>query len=345
MPMPTPLLTVPTLARPRRHALAMAITLTITSAVLALNATSSFAQSTYPTKSVRLIVGFPAGTGPDIVARLLGQKLSEAWGTGVIVDNKPGAGGLIAATEAARAAPDGYTLMLGETGQLAIAPNSYNKLPYDVQRDFAPVSQVVSADFALLVNPLKVPSKTVKEFVEWSHQQKGGLFMATFGAGTPGHFGVYMLDDALKIKPEPVHYKSTGDALTGMFGGDVQGVFASVGLAAPNVKAGKLLALATTGPVRSTALPDALTFKEQGYPELEFSSWFGIVAPAKTPPEILAKLNADIVKVVRSPEGRAKLEDAGFRVTGTSREEFARSITADTAKWGKAVAATGFKAD
>ena len=154
-----------------------------------------------------------------------------------------------------------------------------------------------------------------------------------------------MLGDALERKPEPVHCKSSGDALGGMFSGDVQGVFTTVGLAAPNVKAGKLLALATTGPSRSAALPDVPTFKEQGLPELEFSSWFGVVAPAKTPPEVLAKLNADILKAVRSADGKAKLEEAGFRVTGTSRDEFVRIIGADTAKWGKAVAATGFKAD
>jgi tripartite-type tricarboxylate transporter receptor subunit TctC len=307
-------------------------------------ASGAWAQ-TYPTRPVRIIVGFPAGTGPDIVARLLAQKLSEGWGNmGVIVDNKPGAGGLIAASEAARAAPDGYTLMLGETGQLSIAPSSYSKLPYDPQKDFIPVSQVVSSDFVLLVNPQKVPAKNVKEFVSWTQQQKG-LFLATFGAGTPGHFGAYMFGDAVKLKPEPVHYKSTGDALGGLFSGDVQGVFASVGLGAPNVKAGKLVALGTTGATRTNALPDVPTIKEQGYPNLEFSSWFGIVAPARTPPEIVAKLNADIVRAVQSPEGRSKMEDAGFRVTGTSREEFAQIITADTATWGKAVAATGFKAD
>jgi tripartite-type tricarboxylate transporter receptor subunit TctC len=299
----------------------------------------------YPTKPVRIIVGFPAGTGPDIVARLLAQKLSEGWGNmGVIVDNKPGAGGLIAAGEAARAAPDGYTLMLGETGQLSIAPSSYNKLPYDPAKDFVAVSQVVSADFALLVNPQKVPARNVKEFVDWSRQQKN-LFMATFGAGTPGHFGAFMFGDAVRLKPEPVHYKSTGDALGGMFSGDVHAVFASVGLAAPNVKAGKLVALGTTGPVRTPGLPDIPTMKEQGFTTLEFSSWFGIVAPAKTPPEIVARLNADILKAVRSADGRQKLEDAGFRVTGTSREDFTRIIAADTITWGKAVAATGFKAD
>lgn len=307
---------------------------------------SAHAQSTaYPSKPVRIVVGFAAGTGPDIVARLLAQKLSEGWGNlGVIVDNKPGAGGLIAASEVARAAPDGYTLMLGETGQLSIAPSSYNKLPYDPQKDFAPVSQVVTSDFALLVNPQKVPARNVKDFVTWTQQQKG-LFLATFGAGTPGHFGAFMFGDAVKLKPEPVHYKNTADALGGLFSGDVQGVFASMGLAAPNVKSGKLVALGTTGGIRSNALPDVPTIKEQGYPTLEFNSWFGIVAPGKTPPEVLSRLQADIIKAVQSPEGKAKLEDAGFRVTGTTREEFARIIAADTVTWGKAVAATGFKAD
>jgi tripartite-type tricarboxylate transporter receptor subunit TctC len=323
----------------RRHAL-LAVGLAASAVSLGVQA-----QTQYPSRPVRMIVGFPAGTGPDIVARLLAQKLSEGWGNmGVIVDNKPGAGGLIAASEAARATPDGYTIMLGETGQLSIAPSSYNKLPYDPVKDFAPVSQVVSADFVLLVNPQKVPAKNVKEFVTWTQQQKG-LFMATFGAGTPGHFGAFMFGDAVKLKPEAVHYKSTGDALGGLFSGDVQGVFASVGLAAPNVKAGKLVALGSTGATRTGALPDVPTIKEQGFNNLEFSSWFGIVAPSKVPADILAKLSADIQKAVKSPETKAKLEESGFRVTGTSREEFTRIIAADTVTWGKAVAATGFKAD
>lgn len=323
----------------RRAVLAAAALLACTTAPIVQ------AQAAYPSRPVRIIVGFPAGTGPDIVARLLAQKLSEGWGNlGVIVDNKPGAGGLIAASEAARATPDGYTLMLGETGQLSIAPSSYTKLPYNPAKDFAPVSQVVSADFALLVNPQKVPAKNVKEFVSWTQQQKG-LFMATFGAGTPGHFGAFMFGEAVKLKPEAVHYKSTADALGGLFSGDVQGVFASVGLAAPNVKAGKLVALGTTGATRAAALPDVPTIKEQGYPTLEFSSWFGIVAPAKTPNDILSKLSADIQKAMKAPDAKAKMEEAGFRVTGTDREEFARIIAADTITWGKAVAATGFKAD
>lgn len=329
--------------RPRRTLLALAAAASVLPWMGSAQAQS--AAGAYPNKPVRIIVGFPAGTGPDIVARLLAQKLSEGWGNkGVIVDNKPGAGGLIAAGEAARAPADGYTLMLGETGQLSIAPSSYNKLPYDPAKDFVPVSQVVTSDFVLLVNPQKIPARNVKDFVEWTKQQKG-LFMATFGAGTPGHFGAYMFGDAVKLKPEPVHYKSTSDALGGLFSGDVHGVFASAGLAGPQVKSGKLVALGTTGPARTAILPDTPTIKEQGYANLEFQSWFGIVAPAKTPPEIVAKLNADIVKAVQSAEGKAKMQEAGFAVTGTSQQEFARIIASDTVTWGKAVAATGFKAD
>jgi len=323
----------------RRVVLAMSV---VASALMGV---SAHAQTSYPSRTVRMIVGFPPGTGPDIVARILAQKLSEGWNNvSVVVDNKPGAGGLIAASEAARATPDGYTIMLGETGQLSIAPSSYNKLPYDPARDFAPVSQVVSADFVLLVNPQKVPSKNVKDFVSWTQQQKG-LFMASFGAGTPGHFGAFLFGDVIKLQPEVVHYRNTADALGGLFSGDVQALFASVGLAGPNVKAGKLFALGSTGATRTSALPDVPTIKEQGYSNLEFSSWFGIVAPANVPADILAKLSADVQRAVKSPETRSKLEESGFRVTGTGREEFARIIAADTVTWGKAVAATGFKAD
>lgn len=331
--------------RGRRALLAAAIAAALGAPFAGAHAQTATGAAAYPAKPVRIIVGFAAGTGPDIVARLLAQKLSEGWGNqGVIVDNKPGAGGLIAASEAARATPDGYTLMLGETGQLSIAPSTYSKLPYDPAKDFVPVSQVVTSDFALLINPQKVPSRNVKDFVTWTQQQKG-LFLATFGAGTPGHFGAFMFGDAVKLKPETVHYKNTADALGGLFSGDVQGVFASLGLAAPQVKSGKLLALGTTGATRTHALPDVPTIKEQGYANLEFSSWFGIVAPANTPAPIVAKLSADIMKAVQSSDGKAKLEEAGFKVTGTSAADFGRIIAADTVTWGKAVAATGFKAD
>ena len=300
------------------------------------------AQAQYPSKPVRLVVGFPTGTGPDVAARILAQKMQEAWGTGVVVDNRPGAAGFIAAQEVARATPDGYTLLLGEVAQLSIAPSTYNKLPYDPQKDFAPVAHVVSADF-VLVTPPSIPPKTLKEYAEWAKGQQP-LFMATFGAGTPGHFGAVVFGDALRLKPEAVHYKSTGDAMTGTLNGDVQGLFATVALTAPYLKSNRMRGLAMTGPSRSSLLPDVPTFKELGYPDLEFSAWFGILAPAKTPPDILDRLNAEIVKAIRSPDGRAKLEEAGFRVTGTSRNEFSGIIRDETARWAKVVRASGFKA-
>jgi tripartite-type tricarboxylate transporter receptor subunit TctC len=301
----------------------------------------AFAQ--YPAKPVRMVVGFPSGTGPDFVARVITQKLQDAWGKGAVVDNKPGAAGLIAAQEVARAAPDGYTLLLGEVGQLSIAPSTYRQLPYDPQKDFAPISHIVSADFAFVTNPQHVPAKSLQEYLAWAKSQRQ-LFMATFGAGTPGHFGTVVFSEATGIKLEPVHYKTTADAMSGILGGDVQGLFASIALAAPQVKAGKLRALATTGMSRSPVLPDIATFKELGYPAVEFTAWFGVLAPAKTPAEILDKLNAEIVKAVKSSDTSAKLEEAGFRVTGTGREELARTIRDDTARWAKVVAATGFKA-
>ena len=303
------------------------------------------AQSTYPNRSVRMIVGFAPGTDPDVVARLLAQKLGEAWGgQSVVVDNRAGAGGVIAATEAARATPDGYTLMLGETGQLSIAPSTYSKLNYDPKKDFVPVSEVVTSSFVLMVNPAKMPAHDMKEFVEWGRQQKP-LFLGTFGAGTPNHFGAYLLGTVVGVPMEPVHYRSTGDALSGLFGGDVAGVFASVGLAAPMVKAGKLAALGTSGEARTVAMPKVPTFREQGYPQLVFNSWYGVVAPSGTPAPVIARLEADVRKVMQMPDVRAKLEELGFSVTGTSAADLARVIASDTASWGKIVAATGFRAD
>lgn len=299
------------------------------------------AQS-FPASPVRLIVGFPPGTGPDIVARLVAQKLQENWKQAVVVDNKAGAAGIIAAQEAARSVPDGYTIMLGEVGQMAIAPSSYTRLPYDPQKDFAPIGQAVSADLTLVVNP-QTPAQTVQAFVDWARAQKD-LNFATFGAGTPGHFGAVAFANAAGLKMEPIHYRTTADALGGLASASVQATFVTVGLAAPQVKAGKLRALATTGATRSIALPEVPTLAESGYPKLDFTSWFGFVAPARTPVETLDALSAALVQALQAPDLRARLEAAGFRVVPSSRAEFARLIASDAERWGAIVKATGFKA-
>jgi tripartite-type tricarboxylate transporter receptor subunit TctC len=305
---------------------------------------SAASAQAYPNKPVRMIVGFPAGTAPDLIARVLANKLQEQSALRIVVDNKPGAGGLIAAQEAARATGDGYTIMLGEVGQLAIATSSYSKLPYNVERDFIPVSHIASSNFVLLSNPEKTTFRSAKELATWAKGQPK-FFMGTFGAGTPGHFGAYMFGEASGVPAEPVHYKTTGDALGGIFSGDVPALFASVALAGPNVKAGKLRALAVSGAVRSSALPDVPTMKESGYGNLEFSSWFGVVAPAKTPNEAIQFLSAEVVKAMNSADTKTKLQDMGFAVTGTNAAAFAKIIKDDTALWGKAVRSTGFKAD
>jgi tripartite-type tricarboxylate transporter receptor subunit TctC len=289
-----------------------------------------------------LVVGFPSGTGPDLVARLVAQKLQEFTGQGFVVDNKTGAAGLIAAREAAKAPPDGYTLFLGTVGEMAIAPSSYTRLGFDPVKDFAAVSHVVTSDFAFVV-PTATPAKNLKEYVEWGKSQKS-LFMGTFGAGTPGHFGVAMLADATGLKAEPVHYKNTGDAMSGIIAGDTQGLFGTLALVSSHVKGGKLRALATTGAERSTMLPDVPTAKEQGYPSVEFGAWFGIYAPAKTPNDILDKLNGEVVKAMQAPDVREKLQGVGFRVVGSSRQEFDRLLKQDIPRWEKVVKATGFKA-
>jgi tripartite-type tricarboxylate transporter receptor subunit TctC len=309
--------------------------------LMAVTMGSALAQS-YPTRAVRLVVGFPSGTGPDLVARIVAQKLQEATGQGFVVDNKTGAAGLIAAREAAKAPPDGYTLFLGTVGEMAIAPSTYTRLGFDPLKDFAPVSHVVTSDFAFVV-PASNPAKNLKEYVEWGKSQKN-LFMGTFGAGTPGHFGVAMLADATNLKVESVHYKNTGDAMSGIIAGDTQGLFGTLALVSPHVKGGKLRALATTGPARSTLLPEVMTAKEQGYPAVEFGAWFGVYAPAKTPNEVLDKLNTEVVKAMQAPEVRDKLQGVGFRVVGSSRQDFDRLLKEDIPRWEKVVKATGFKA-
>ena len=305
---------------------------------------NSQAQDIFPNRPVRIVVGFAPGTGPDIIARLVANQLSQQWPEATaVVQNSAGAASLIAAQEVVRAAPDGYTLLLGATALLSIAPSTYSKLPFDPDRDFVPVSNLAESDFVLLVNPDKVPARTPGEFLTWAKAQKDPIFMGTFGAGTIGHFGAYILGDAIDLKPEMVHYRTTVDAIGGLYRGDVQGAFATVGLAVSQTSNGKLIALACSGPSRSTKLPNVPTFKEAGYPGIGFTTWFGIVAPAGTPPAVIAQLRKAIQTATRI--AGASIEQAGFRPVGSTEEEFARTMEVDKRMWAKVVRATGFKAD
>lgn len=315
-------------------------------APLGVLSTPAWAQA-FPDKAVRLSVGFPPGTGPDVIARLLGGRLAELLGQQVVIDNKAGAGGQIAAQAVAKSAADGYNLLLGEVGSIAIAPSAFSKLPYDPARELVGVSEVARSDF-LLVVPTNSPHRTVADLVKAAKavSAKGERSnFATFGAGTPGHFGAEMLAEAAGFKVEPIHYRATGDAVTAIVAGDVLASFVSTALGAAQVKGGKMRALATTAATRSTLLPDVPTFTEAGLAKIDFSAWFAVFAPANTPAAVLDVLNRQIVAALQTADTRTKLQEAGFSVLGTGRADTERMLKAEATRWAGVVKATGFKGD
>jgi len=281
-----------------------------------------------------------------VVARLLAQKVGEISKPAVVVDNRAGAGGQIAAQAVAKSAPDGTTL-LGEVGSISIAPAAFSKLPYNPGRELAVLTEVVRSDF-LLVVPVQAGPQNVADFVKAARAlaAKGErLNFATFGAGTPGHFGAEMLAEQGGFKIEPIHYRATGDAVTAIVAGDVQAAFVTTALGAAQIKAGKMRALATTAAARSTLLPELPTFAEAGLPKVDFAAWFALFAPAGTPAATLDQLSQQFAAAVKSPEVRQKLIDAGFTVTGTPRGEAERMVRAEAPRWEAVVKATGFKGD
>lgn len=326
--------------RTRRLALASAAALLLAPALLPATAQAQ----AWPDKPLRLVVGFPPGSGPDVVARLLGQKLGELAGQPLVVDNKTGAGGQIAAQQVAKSPADGSTLLLAEVGSISIAPAAYRKLPYDPAKEFAGVSEVVRADF-VLVEPTTAPASNVAEFVTAAKAQKDKINFGTFGAGTPGHFGAEVFGELAGFKVEPIHYRSTGDAVTAIVSGDVRGAFISTAMAVGQVKGGKMRALATTAKQRSPQLPDVPTFTEAGYPKADFSAWFAVLVPAGTPVATVDALSRQVVAAVQSPDLRQKLQEAGFSVVGSSRADTERMLKSESTRWAAIVKASGFKGD
>jgi tripartite-type tricarboxylate transporter receptor subunit TctC len=331
-------------ALPRRRILLATLASTWLSCTLLASVPLTAQAQSYPDKPVKLSVGFPPGSGPDVVTRLLGQRLGELLKQQVVVENKAGAGGQIATLGVARSPADGYSLLLGEVASIAIAPPAFSKLPYDPARELVGVAEVVRSDF-LLVVPASSPVKTVAEFVKAAKARGDRTNFGTFGAGTPGHFGAELFGEAAGFKVEPIHYRVTGDAVSAIVAGDVSGAFLSTALGAAQIKGGKMRALATTATQRSALLPEVPTFTEAGMAQIDFSAWFAVFAPAGTPPAILDQLNRQVVAAVQSPETRAKLAEAGFSVNGTSRADTDRMLKAESARWAAVVKATGFKGD
>jgi tripartite-type tricarboxylate transporter receptor subunit TctC len=313
-------------------------------AFLAAGLLASPAHAEFPDRAVKLVVGFPPGTGPDIVARTLGQRLGDVLKASLTVDNRAGAGGQIAAQAVAKSAPDGYTVLLGEVGSISIAPAAYSKLPYDPLKELAAITEVVRSDFVLVV-PSASPAKTVAEFVAAHKGRKDKVNFATFGAGTPGHFGADVFADMAGFSVEAIHYRATGDAVTAIAAGDVQAAFMSTALAMAQVKGGRVRALATTAPQRSALMPDVPTFTEAGYPRADFAAWFALLAPAGTPAAVLDTLQRAAATSLQTPDVRQKLQEAGFSVSAVSRADTEKMLRTEAARWAAVVKATGFKGD
>ena len=290
----------------------------------------------FPVKPIRLIVG----PGPDIVARAIGQKLTEAWGQAVVVEQLPGAGGVIAAQTVARAPADGYTLLL-TTGSYSIMQAIQPKVQFSLTRDFEPVAQIASLGFVLLAHP-SVPAANADELVRFALAKPGFVNCASTGPGTTAHLGCEMLKTYAKADVVHVPYNGPGPALLDLLAGRVH-IFFSPGTDFSNVKAGKLKALAVTGTQRVAAVPDVPTIAEAGWPQLSFSSWNGVHAPVSTPKAVVARLAEAILKATAAPEVGEKLALQGFVADAKPSDAFAKFVDADIARWQKIVAETGAK--
>lgn len=304
----------------------------------------SVAQSDYPSKPVRLIIGFPPGGSTDIVGRIVALKLSERLGQQVIVDNRGGAGGTIGADIAAKAAPDGYTLTVGTTSTHAVAAGAYSKLPYDPVKHFAPISLVAITPYLLVVNP-QVPANTLAELVALAKNQPGKLNYASAGNGSTTHLAMEMLKDTAKINLVHIPYKGNAPADIAILANEVQAVFGSMPALLQNVKANKVRALAVGTTRRSPALPDVATVAELGYPGFEAALWLGILAPAGTPQPIIERLNRELTAIVATADFRTLMDKNGAEPISNTPEQFAAMIRAEVDRYTKVVKAIGIKLD
>lgn len=299
---------------------------------------------TYPTKPIRLIVGSAPGGPIDFSARLTAQKLTEALGQSVVVDNRTGAGGTIGTEYVAKAAPDGYTLLMASAATLCITPNLYPKIPYDTLRDFAPISTVAAVSYVLVVHP-SIPVKTVQEFIALAKAEPGRLRFGSAGSGSVTHLGVELFKSMAGVDLLHVPYKGAGPAMIDLIGGQLDFMLDSLLTSTPLVKAGKLRALAQTGMRRSVVWPELPTVSETVLPGYEVSTWFGLVAPAATPRELIVKLNWAIVKGLGHAEIRERLLMQGLEPVGNSPEEFGKLIRDELPKWARIVKVSGAKVD
>lgn len=318
----------------RRHLLAL---------VAAAACSASFAQA-WPAKPIRLVVPFPAGGGTDIIGREVSQKITEATKWAFIVDNKPGSGGNIGIDNVAKSPADGYSLVLGQTSNLAINPSLYSKLPYDPAKDLTPISMVASAPLALVVSATS-PYKTLADVVAAAKANPGSINFATSGNGTVAHLATELFQKEAGVKLTHIPYKGATQGINDVIGGQVQIYVSSIPTLIGHIKSGKMRAVAVTSLKRVDDLPEVPTVAESGYKGFEAVTWFGVLGPANLPKDITAKLNAEINKALKTPELQKKLSDQGADVAGSTPEQFAKLVRDDIVRWGKVVKDSGAKID
>jgi tripartite-type tricarboxylate transporter receptor subunit TctC len=290
----------------------------------------------YPVRPIRIILPQPAGGGTDVVARAIAQTLTDAWGQQVIVDNRPGANGIIGTDLAAKSKPDGYTLLYGFTSMLTINPSVYKSLPYDTLRDFAPITHTVTNTMALVVNPY-LPVRSVKELVALARSRPGDLLYGSFGIGNQTHLTAELFRIETGLKMLHVPYKGETPAITETISGQVAMMFAPSAGVAPHVRTARLRLLATCGEKRSAAFPETPTMIESGFPKVISIGWGGMLAPTGTPPDIIQKLQREIARNLALPEVRDRLNAIGSEPVGSTTEEFAVLLKAETEKWSRVV--------
>jgi len=299
---------------------------------------------TWPTRPIRFIVPFAPGGGGDVVGRIIGQRMSEQLGKPLVIDNRAGGGGTLGCELAAKAAPDGYTLLLGNVGPIAVGPALYPKLAYDPVRDFAPVTMIASFPNLLVANP-GLPFKTVPELVAYAKSRPGQLNFASAGAGTSTHLAGELFKSVAGIDVVHVPYKGGAAAMTDIIAGQVAYYFGTMPSSMPLAKAGKLRALAVTSLTRSPAAPEVPTIAESGYPKFETAAWYGLMFPTGTPREIVARTNAATMVVLALPDIRERLVHEGSEPLGSTPAQFGAYIKAEIAKWSGVVKAANLKAD
>ncbi len=309
--------------------------------VFAQTASTGSGQA-YPSKPIRMVVTYPPGGNADLVGRAVAGKLSELMGQQIVVDNRGGAGGVLGTMITAQAVPDGYTIMLGTSAGMMLNPLLSSKLPYDAQKDFAPVSKVMVLPQLLVTNP-QLPAKTMQELIALAKAKPGFLNAGSSGVGTPNHLGTELLKGLAGVNITHVPYKGGGQAITDLMGGQIHMVFSSVPAVLPHVKAGRLNALGVGSARRSVALPHVPTIAESGVPGFEYAAWNGIFAPARTPHEIVARLNRETVKGLAAPEIHQRFIANGGEPASSTPDDMRRFMIEESARWAKIIKVAGIK--